>query len=374
MNRKNLSLITCGLLLSVSSAFAESALTKAIKAGTTSGDVSVYHEKTSQDDSANADSGFTAGTIGLSYETGSFNGFTAKTSFRAGHEFAEKEEGDYEGDFVKDSIINEIFIKYSNESYSLAVGRQEIDLEWIGDFNEAVIGEVTTLENTIITAGYSHRQAVAGVDEIGEFTELQDSNSKNINGVYLLDVKYEGIEGLELNPYYYSASDLANYYGFKATYSNDTFGILGHYAASDEDVTGVKDGSIYQIELSATLGPVNLAVGHIATDKDGNVGSMSTFGDNIDPTEEIGDQVYGDDAETNYGTIGGSISGVDLSLLYASAEYLVGTDKKDIDEVSFFVDYAFTDELALSVAFSDVDGETKADDFDKVSATLTYSF
>ena len=101
---------------------------------------------------------------------------------------------------------------------------------------------------------------------------------------------------------------------------------------------------------------------------------MSTYGDNIDPTEEIGDQVYGNDAKTNYGTIGGSISGVDLKLLYASAEYMDGTTEKDIDEVSFFVDYAITDELAMSLVYSDVDGDTDADDYDKVSATLTYSF
>ena len=365
MNKRNFSLVACGLLLSASSVFAESSIKTAIAAGQASGDITVHTVTTNNDDSS-SDAGFTAGTVGLAYETGELNGFSAKVGFRAAHQFAEEEDGDYKGDFTENSIMNEAYIKYANKSFSLTAGRQEIDLEWIGDFNESVVAEVIAIEDTTITALYANRQAVAAEDELSKFEDVVENE-----GVYVLDVKYEGIEGVELNPYFYSINDVADIYGLKATYSNDSFGILGHYVATNEDDSSADDGSIYQLELSATLGQFEVAAGYISTDSDGAIGSMDTYGDNIDPTEEIGDGVYGTDADTYYGTISTEVSGVELGLLYANADY---ADDKELEEVSLFVDYAFNDEFSVGFAYTDVDSNGDDEDFDKASLTATYTF
>ena len=135
---KKLSLIACGLLLSTSTAFAESSLEAAFASGQASGDISIYSNRIDKK-GGNADSGYTAGTVGVAYETGSFHDFSAKAGFRAGHKFEEVENDDYKGDFEQNSVMNEAFVKYEVESFALTAGRQEIDLEWIGDFNEAII-------------------------------------------------------------------------------------------------------------------------------------------------------------------------------------------------------------------------------------------
>ncbi|XPV53182.1 MAG: hypothetical protein ACNI3H_13265 [Halarcobacter ebronensis] len=38
--------------------------------------------------------------------------------------------------------MTEAYLKYANESFSLTAGRQAIDLEWLGDYNEAVVAQL----------------------------------------------------------------------------------------------------------------------------------------------------------------------------------------------------------------------------------------
>ncbi|MFW3346685.1 Opr family porin, partial [Aliarcobacter butzleri] len=79
----------------------------------------------------------------------------------------------------------------------------------------------------------------------------------------------------ELNPYYFSAPDLADWYGLNTTFSTDYFGVVAHYAASNEDVQDVEDGSIAHVELNTEIDGVTAAVGYIKTDKDGGTGTIS---------------------------------------------------------------------------------------------------
>ena len=368
MNKKNMSLIACGLLFSASSLFAESTIKEAIEAGKVSGDVTVNYEKKTEKAAGAADYGFTAGTLGLAFETGSVNNFNAKVGFRAGHEFAEEKEGDFDASFANNSLMTEALIKYTGQSGSLTVGRQEIDLEWLGDYNEAVVAQITAIKDITITAGFSKRQAEADGDDIGAFTQVTQ------DGVYVLDVKHNLNKNITVNPYFYSAVDVADIYGIKASFSNDMFGIMGHYAATNEDVTGTKDGNIAQLELNANVGPVSLVGGFITTNKDGAIGSMATYGDNIDPTEEIGDAIYGTDADSFYATVSGNVAGVDLGLLYANSEYKSGSTNKELDEVTFTASHNFSDELNFKFIYSTVDGDTTADEYDKVTAAVAYSF
>jgi len=363
MTKRNLSLLTCGLILSASSVFAESSLEEAFSSGKASGDISAHTFK--QSNNFGDDEGFTAGTVGVTYETGSFNNFSGKVSFRAGHKFSEVEADDYEGEFNSNAIMHEALIKYDVEEFTATVGRQKLRFEWLTKWNESAVAKIKSIQNTTLSVGFADRRGRAGSDKIKKF--------KNINndGIYFIDAKVEAIKGLELNPYYFSMPNLADIYGMKASYSNDSFGILGHYASTNEDDSSINDGSIYQLEASAVLGQVNLAAGYISTDSDGGIGSMDTYGDNIDPTEEIGDAVYGRDANTYYGTISTEVSGVDLGLLYAKADY---EDNKELEEVSLFVDYALSDKFSVEFVYTDVASNSDNEEFDKVSFTSTYTF
>ena len=268
------SLVACGLLLSSSFAFGANTIDSAFKEGKVSGSLSAYG--VTQDNKTGDDSGFTSGAISLAFETAAINGFSAKAGFIGVHEFGEENNGD--ADIIASkALMTEAYAQYSNDVVTAMIGRQAIDLEWMGDFHEAAVVAVTAIPDTTIVLGYTQKVAVAGVDETSESFEKVNGN----NGAYVLDVKYAGLEGIEFNPYAYSAPDLADWYGLKATFTADMFGAVAHYAVSSEDTQD--DGSIGHVELNTTVSDFTAALGYIKTDKDVGVASIADLGDNISP-------------------------------------------------------------------------------------------
>lgn len=359
MNKK-LSIITSAVVLSSSFAYADSSsINEAFTNAKVSGDISAY---TQEVDNGTSKSGFSSASFGLNYETDSINGFSAQAGFRGNHELTSKNDGDYDSEFENNAVMNLANIKYSNNLVTIIAGRQEIDLEWIGDYNDAVVAAITPIDNLEITAAFARRQAAIAVDESREFTKLGE------DGVYLLDAKYEVINGLVINPYYYELKDVANYYGIKTDFDTDMFGITGHYSQSNEDDNTKKDGSILNLEVRTTISDMSLALGYIKTDKDGGIGSMAEAGDNIDPTEEIGDSVYETDAETIYAGVGYTIADIELKAGYAQAKYANNKDK----ELVLGAGYTFIENLSAELLY--VDYEVADIDKSKLAATLTYAF
>ena len=80
----------------------------------------------------------------------------------------------------------------------------------------------------------------------------------------------------------------------------------------DEEGNHIEDGSVKHFEARTSLVGVDLALGYINTNKKG-IGAMDSFGDNIDPTEELGAYDYED---TYYGAIAYNIADIELSVLY----------------------------------------------------------
>ena len=357
------SLVACGLLLSSSFAFGANTIDSAFKEGKVSGSLSAYG--VTQDNKTGDDSGFTSGAISLAFETAAINGFSAKAGFIGVHEFGEENNGD--ADIIASkALMTEAYAQYSNDVVTAMIGRQAIDLEWMGDFHEAAVVAVTAVPDTTIVLGYTQKIAVAGVDETSEKFEKVNGNK----GAYVLDVKYAGLEGIEFNPYAYSAPDLANWYGLKATFTADMFGAVAHYAASNEDAVGAEDGSIGHVELNTTVSDFTAALGYIKTDKDAGVSSMTAAGsDNISPFEE-GNNVYKPDASTIYGSLGYTLAGVELGALYGQTEYADDKEK----ELNLTVGYSFTESLAASVLYADIDANSSSDDYNKVLANVEYTF
>jgi len=352
---KKLSLLTCGLLLSSSMAFGASTIDEAFKSGTVSGGATLYGiDKDAKGGTADSDDAFA--TFSLSYETASYKNLSVKTSFIAGHAFDDS-------NLAENAIMTEAYVKYAVDGFSLSVGRQAIDLEWLGDYNEAVVAAITSVPDTTIVAGYVNEQAAADEDEINAFDEVTK------DGAYVLDVKYSGISNVELNPYYYSAPDVANFYGLKASYNSDAFGAVAHYAASSEDTQ--KDGSIGHVELSTTLAGLSLAAGYIKAGDDVGAGSISAYGDNISPFDE-GANTYSAKAESYYASLGYSVAGIDLGALYGQTEFGANSEET---ELNLTAGYSITDSLGLSLLYVDydLDGSSNSD-FNSISATLAYSF
>jgi hypothetical protein len=350
---QTISLVACGLLLSTSMAFGADSIDGAFKEGKVSGSLMGYSLMTENSDT------LSTGTVGLTYETASYMGLSGKVSFFGGHEF----EGASTSVFTDDAIMNEANLTFATDGFSLTAGRQAVDLEWIGDYHEALVAAITAVPDTTIVLGYTDKMAVAAEDEITPYAKVNGTK-----GIYLADVKYGGISGVELNPYYYSAPDLASFYGLKATYSSDMFGALAHYAASNEDISTTEDGSMLALELSTSLSGVSLAAGYIKTDKDGGIGSMAAVGDNYEPMDD-GSAIYEADAKMVYGSIGYEIAGINLGALYSQTK--INSDKEK--ELNLVADYSFSDSLSASLLYVDINSDINSDT-SYGSVLLTYSF
>lgn len=342
-----------------------SSLEEAFKNGSVSGDITLYAEQVNNS-GVTPDSGFTMGSIGLGYETDSYNGLKLALGFRTNHNFSEKEDGDYSNGTEPRSILGVANISYTNNMFGLTVGRQEIDLEWIGDFHEAIVGSLNVLPDTTIVVGYTDRMTAVDPDApLADFAKVNGDD-----GATLGHVIYEGIDGLVLQGYYYTAKNVANWYGVKAEYDIEQFGITAHHAKSSEDTVGADDGDVSHLELRGNVADIALSGGYITTDKTGAIGSMDTLGDNINPLEE-GNQVYTADADTYYVGLGYEIDALSLGAMYGKTDYGTNADER---EINLIAEYGFNDNTSAGLVFVDVSANNSADDYSKVAVTLSYSF
>ena len=371
---KKVSLVACGLLLSSSMAFGTDTIDSAFKGGKASGSLALYGEKIDYRNGTK-DSGFGNGNATVAYETASFYGFTAKAEFKGNLGLGEVENGDRDGlatsAFANNSLMTEAYVKYANDAFFLSAGRQAIDLEWLGDYNESVVAGITAIPDTVVVLGWTKSQAESGIDASEDFTDVNPVDPNK--GAYVADVKYSGLKSVEFNPYAYSAPDVANWYGLKTTFTTDYFGGLVHYAASNEDVAGTNDGSMGAVELNTTIKDFTAAVGYIKTDKDGGIGSMAAAGDNYVPFDS-GNAAYLADAKMTYGSLGYTIADVELGALYGVTTFEAADLKEK--ELNLTAAYPITESLATSILYGDVNAdEANGDSDDKyVLASVEYTF
>ncbi|MCG3659933.1 Opr family porin [Aliarcobacter butzleri] len=380
---KRLSLITCGLVLSSSFVFANEVKTfdDAFKSGKASGSLGLYGKhidysgtQPNYDDTKQiGKAGYLNGYGTLGYETASLYGFSAKAEFRGNLDLGEINNDDRKSDiapFENNALMTEGYLKYANDAFFVSAGRQAIDLEWLSDYHEAVVAGITAVPDTTIVLGWTKRKAESTAELSEDFYKINGNK-----GAYVADIKYTGFTGIELNPYYYSAPDVADWYGLKTTFSTEYVGGIAHYVQGNTDKkVGTDDESIAHLELNTEIDGFTAAVGYIKTDKDAGATIMTVAGDNISPFED-GNHNYDIDAKTVYGSLGYTISDVTFGALYGQTKY--GTDRIKENELNLSASYAFSESLATSLLYVNVDTETSANDepdYDKWIATIEYTF
>jgi len=330
--------------------------------GKFSGDITLYGESYNYNGETK-DSGYTMTSIGIAYETDTFNGFKVSLAGRTNHKLSDEEDEDYSDGTDPEAAFSVINISYAMEHALFTVGRQEIGLEWIGDFHEAVVAELTYIPDTTITLGHSQRYMA--VDNDAALERMEDIGD---DGITFIDVKYTGFEDTEINPYYMDQNDAFTGYGLKATTSIGGFDLTAHYAATNEDDNDIDDGDIVHLEVGTTVSDISLALGYIGSD-DG-VGSIADIDDNIDPSEELGGSIYGADSDTFYGSISGNIGMVSLGALYTTVEH----DNDRDEEIALYAGANITDEISVELAAFSSDFEHSDDDINGVYLTTSYSF
>jgi len=369
---QTISLVACGLILSSSMAFGADTIDAAFKEGKASGSLALYGAKYDLKDGGE-DWGYGNGNATVAFETASFYGLSAKAEFKGNLKLGEVEHNDYNDNapFANHSLMTEAYVKYTGEGFALSAGRQAIDLEWLGDYNESVVAAITAVPDTTIVLGFANRQAESGIDLSEDFSDINGNK-----GAYVADIKYAGLKSVEFNPYAYSAPDVADWYGLKTTFTTDYFGGLLHYATSNEDIADTEDGSMAAVELNTTIADLTAAVGYIKTDKDGGIGHMAAAGDNYVPFDS-GNAIYLQDARNVYGSLGYTIAGVELGALYGVTTYSADDFKEK--ELNLTAGYSITESLSTSILYANIDGD-EADttdgttDQNYVLASVEYTF
>jgi len=366
MVRKS-SFIVASLLLGVGLQADSTTLSNAFKNGEVNGDLHFYMENINNAGTT-LDSGFSVGSVGLSYETDSYNGFKANMAFRANHNFSEVENGDYDPTNENTQAIMSVAnISYENDMFALILGRQAIDLEWMTDFHEAYVGVLKAIPDTTVVVGHTVRMT-GDSDYDGALLKFQKVNGNN--GASVVDAKYTGFANTVLNGYYYYANNLASWYGLGINYDTDMYGFTAKYTASSEKVNGVADGSIAQLEARGSFKGFDVNAGYITTDSKGGIGSMSTLGDNINPFEE-GNQVYSANADTYYLGVSYEINKVTLGALYGDTS-IANQDEK---ELNLLAGYSFSKALSANVAYININTDVVGSaEYNKVYATVSYAF
>lgn len=340
-------------------------LTDAFGNGTLTGDISLFYKNI--DNNTGADQAYGTGFLGFKYETASFNNLQLGLALRHGSEIHEQNSGD--SDEAVGTLLSEAYISYQGDDLGLIAGRQAIDLEWVGDYHEALTLTSSVLPNTELTAGYSRSLAVADEDNLQHsFSDIGD------DGAWYLDGKITPFDGLSLNPYYLHASDIFSGIGLKADLEHGSgLGLTAHYAASNVDVAGEQDGDILHLEVRGALGELALAAGYIATDEQGGIGHLDEMGENINPLEE-GNQVYGADAQTWYLGAEYAVGKASFGLLYGDSDYAGNAGEQELD-LTFSYDLgAVTENLSFDLVYARIDANSSANDYDKATLMLSYAF
>lgn len=343
-----------------------SSIEDAFAKGKVSGELSVYTTSVNNSGST-PDTGYSLGAISLGYETASVDGFKASVGFMGSTKLNEKNSGNY-GDSAPRSIMNIANVSYSSDKYTVVAGKQAIDLEWIEDYHEAVVGVVTAIPNTTIIVGHTERKTASANDgALIPFAQFNGTKGANV-----VDATYSINETTKVNGYYMDAPQLFSAIGGKVSTEVAGLGITGKYAQSSEDTVSTlyesnADGKIMALDLTYKVGEIGLNGGYIKTGKDNAIGSLSALGDKISPAD-TGSAAYGIDAKTMYVGASTSVAGFDLGALYAATNASI-----DSKELNLSVGKELAKNFKAKALYANINADDSSDK-SYYFAQLVYSF
>ena len=367
---KKLSLVVSTIMLS-STMFAASAFDKevdaplkkdnienansideAFKNGKIEGSIALFG-LTQDNKDQSRDFAFGNGNLTLGYNTASFYGFSLGTQGKENIKLGEKHKDDRknEGPFENNALITQAYLQYSvNEMLLIKAGRYEGELEWLTDYQQGAIAEITAIPDTTVSLAFSNRKAESGIDTSEDFHKPNDLNK----GIYVVDIKNESLEGLEINPYYYQIPDAVKFYGLKTSYNLKHFGAIAQYAKSSltneyKTNNSLENGYVAHFELNGNFEDLTSAVGLIKTSKKGGADIITSYGDSISPFED-GEKVYTLDARTIYGSLGYSIYDFDFGALYGITRYDDSSSGLKEKELNLSAGYNFTKNLNTNIS------------------------
>ncbi|MDR0746428.1 MAG: Opr family porin, partial [Helicobacteraceae bacterium] len=207
----------------------------AFAAGETSIEGVIYGDLTSySEDQTNGEkqSHFLNGSVNIGFSSGDvYNGLSFNLGARGNRKILEKETGDWGDPTNFDStVFHTANLTYSNDLLTVVAGRQEIALEWLGDYHEAIVGILKPSEIVTVIAGYTGKYAESDYD--GYYASFADVIPNGKQGAYVIEAIVSPVEGLSIEPWFYYVPDAADWFGGKLAYGNDLFDVSGSYTIS----------------------------------------------------------------------------------------------------------------------------------------------
>ncbi|MDR1911920.1 MAG: Opr family porin [Helicobacteraceae bacterium] len=372
MNR--ISLAAAVALLSASALIAES---ETSIEGVVYGDLTSNKEKQANGEKQSL---FLNGSVNVGFASGDVaNGLSFNLGARGNRKLVEKEKGDWGDTSFDSTIFHTANLTYSNDIVTVVAGRQEIALEWLGDYHEALVGIVKPVEQVTIIAGYTGKYTESDYDGYyGGFAEFHPTKK----GAYVVDAIIAPVEGLTIEPWFYSVPDLEDWIGGKVAFENDAFNVSAAYTLTQADkklTKGAEDGAV--VHVTAGFAPtegLNVFAGFAATDEKGGAGAvgLGAVGENVSPFED-GDNFFNQDTTTIYVGAGYEADAFSVSALYGLFDPGDKGGKGSISELDLIASYSVTDWFALNgIVVANFGGDKAYEDTDytslRVAAVFTY--
>ena len=316
-----------------------------------------------QYDSPSDDKNFSTGIVNLTLENKFNDELKVNLGFRTNQKLYQTDNY-YDDTHKETSILYDGNLSYENDFVNLILGRQWIDMAWLGYIHEAALATLKTVPDTLITVGYTSRISYTDEDEISRFNkDFGDA------GAYLFNTNYQGIKDITAELFYFDAPDLFDAYGTKIVYDNKIFGLTGSFAKTNEQNSTI-DGEVYRLEAKYTIFDLDLKVGYFSTDKDGGAGSLTTLGGNEVGFFEEAYQMYENDAKTKYVGASYTFSNIEISTLYGQTDYV----NNYANEFDLKLNYPITDKLTFSPTYVNINSDSSDYDYDIFKTYITYKF
>ncbi|MDR2904473.1 MAG: Opr family porin [Helicobacteraceae bacterium] len=398
---KKLSLIAAAALVAASGALAADAKGEAKLEALLYGQ---YDKWNLNDEEKNAGkpekSGILQGSFNVLYNTGEIaNGASLNMGARMNRKLAESHEGDWvtwaDGDPKvrgeqaenDNTVFHTANLTWTNGFATIVAGRQYVELEWLGDYHEALVGVLTPHDFVTIVGGWTRAYATADYDGYNAgFDNFHTANGVNGNGAGVLDITIAPVEGLKIEPWFYHIPEVANWTGGKIAYENEFVGVSAAYTISKSDSKLAEEDDNF-LHVTANVNPaeglkIYAGLGK-AGDKEGAPNLLSgVVGENITPFED-GALFLTNGVKTIYGGVGYEVGGLNLNLLYGVFDLSKGDNDEDggkASELDFVAEYAMNKNFSARLALvsrgrnDDAYAQNGAEKFTSGRLALIYNY
>jgi hypothetical protein len=321
---------------------------------------------------------FKDGALGgkLHIQTAAISGMSIGASFYTSNSFGSADNRGlvpFRGEVAHSyTILGEAYFKAVFSNTTLKLGRQEIetpfaqadDIGIVPNTFEAYILENRDLPNTTLFIGQIQKMAGVDAEVVDTFTRVNDDNNMQVLGL-----RYEGIENLALDAWYYrlKGAQIDSIAYIEANYESSenkiAYGLGLQYAK--QSYLNEYDTSVYGINASLSHENTGLTLAIAYNKANGNAATSGFGGGPFFSNSEylIIDNAGAHGSQTWFGLEwDGNSVGFDGLTLSISKARLKNKSDQASTEIDIVASYEINKNIEMHMIYSDLDGTRVAED------------